>query len=72
MPGGVRHGQFTPVTPAKEGSPPGWVVACLDCGFSVDEHGASAEDTIQRVAARHDRSHKLIARAVDYMQHPLY
>jgi hypothetical protein len=72
MPGALREGQHGPVTPPKDGQPPGWIVMCLDCGFSVDAHGASAPDAIQSVGPRHERTHKLIATAADYAAHPRY
>ena len=72
MPGETRQGQYDPVTPSRGGIPPGWIVSCLDCQFSSDEHGETAEAAIQQVAPRHDATHKLIARSVDYTLHPLY
>lgn len=79
--GDLRKGQYEPVTPMSGGKPPDWVVVCLDCGFSVDEHGTSAEDAIKAVAPRHESTHKLTARPVNYSHgwgahgdqpHPLY
>ncbi len=79
--GQPRQGQHEPITPMRAGQPPTWVVACLDCGFSVDEYGQTAEDALQSVAPRHEASHALIARPVDYTTgygehkdepHPLY
>ncbi len=71
-----------PVTPAlPDGTPPGWVVMCLSCGFAVDAHGAAADDAVKAVAPVHEPGHRLIATAVDYTQgmgektdqaHPLY
>ena len=60
-----------PITPAKDGLPPCWVVACLDCSFAHDAHGLMAEDAIATVARTHAPDHRLIARAVDYA-HPTY
>lgn len=62
-----------PITSPKSGAPPAWVVACLDCSYSVDEHGLTGEDAVQTVNPRHaGGTHRLIARAVDYTAHPLY
>jgi len=64
-----------PITPAVEGKPPGWVVACLEagCGFACDAHALTADDAVQAVAATHaEGRHKMIGRAVDYSTHPLY
>lgn len=81
MAGELRTIQYEPVTPAKGGAAPGWVVSCLDCTFSCDEHGDAAETAIKAVAQRHERSHRLVAMAVDYRvgygpdkqgNHPLY
>ena len=73
--------QHDPVTPLENGQRPTWVVACLDCEFSHDAHGAAAEDAIQALAANHQPGHRLIARPVDYSTgwgpqgtapHPIY
>ena len=82
MPGQLRQGQHEPITPSRGGAPPGWVVACLDCGFCADASGLIAEDAIQAVAPHHERAHRLIAWAIDYTvptfgkdgnaPHPLY
>ena len=64
-----------PITPAIEGRPPGYVVACLEtgCGFACDAHGLDADDAVKSVAVAHaEGKHRLIARAVDYRAHPLY
>ena len=69
------------ITPRRDGKPPAFVVACLDCGFSCDEHGIGADDAVKAVAPRHAVDHKLVARPVDYTKgygpdkrdaHPLY
>ena len=81
MPGQLREGQHEPIEPLREGQPPGWIVSCLDCSFSHDEHGLTASDAIMACAARHENGHKMIARAMDYTTgygehrdepHPLY
>ena len=70
-----------PITPAVDGKPPAYIVACLECEFSVDAHALTAEDAVKAVAPSHAPTHHLIARAVDYTQgygldktapHPLY
>ena len=70
-----------PITPAVGGKPPAFVVTCLDCEFSVDAHGLSAEDAVKTVAPTHEPTHHLIAQPVDYTAghgqdktepHPLY
>ncbi|MES2211513.1 MAG: hypothetical protein V4515_15215 [Chloroflexota bacterium] len=72
----MKPRQFTsePIVPLKNGQPPQWVVACLDCGFAHDAHGRSAWDAIASVAPNHQADHKLIAREVNYTaeSHPLY
>lgn len=67
-----RHVEHEPITPAKDHMPPNFVVACLDCGFSVDAHGLAADDAVLSVSPWHAAGHQLIARAVDYSEHPLY
>ena len=76
-----RESLHDPITPEKGGKPPGFIVACLDCEFSVDAHGLTAEDAVKAVAPRHEESHHLIARPVNYTTgygadkkdpHPLY
>jgi hypothetical protein len=66
--GRPRHGRHEPITPAQGGRPPAWVVACLDCPFACDAHGLNAEDAVKAIAPIHERTHRLIARAVDYTQ----
>lgn len=70
-----------PITPLKDGQPPGFIVACLDCDFGVDAHGLTAEDAVKAVAPTHQKGHHLIATHVDYTTghgpnkkdpHPLY
>lgn len=70
-----------PITPTVAGKPPQFIVACLDCEFSVDAHGLSEEDAVKAVAPSHAAAHRLIARPVDYtvgygpdksQPHPLY
>lgn len=77
----ARQVQSGPIVPLKDGQPPAWVVACLDCGFSHDAHGRSADDAVKAVAPSHEPGHKLIARAINYESgwgedgtkpHPLY
>ena len=58
--------QSEPIVPAKEGRPPAFVVACLDCEFSHDAHGLTAEDAVKSIAPSHQTTHRLIARSVDY------
>jgi hypothetical protein len=72
MAGTLRQGQYEPVTPAKDGAPPPFYVVCLTCGWATDAFGGSALDALNSVVARHDRSHRLTARPVDYSNHPLY
>ena len=81
MTGELRRGEYEPITPMQDGKPPDWVVVCLDCGFSVDEHGVTGEDAVKAVAPRHEHAHKLTARPVNYSAgwgekkkepHPLY
>lgn len=70
-----------PITPAVGGKPPAFVVACLECGFSVDAHALTAEDAVKAVAPNHETTHHLIGRPVEYTTgygldktapHPLY
>lgn len=72
MPGQLRSGVYEPVTPARNGLPPTFYVVCLTCGWATDAFGSSAPEALGSVVARHDRSHQLTARPVDYTQHPLY
>lgn len=67
-----RHVRHEPVVPSRDGTPPAYVVACLDCGFAHDAHGLTAEDAVKAIAPSHEPGHHLIARAVDYSTHPLY
>ena len=76
-----RQIESAPIVPLRNGQPPAWVVSCLDCGFSHDAHGLSADDAVRAIAPTHQEGHKLIARAVDYTTgygggrtrpHPLY
>lgn len=76
-----RQHSYEPLTPLKDGKPPGFIVACLDCDFGVDAHGLTAEDAVKAVALTHENSHHLIARSVKYTTgygtdkteaHPLY
>lgn len=67
-----RQHRHEPIVPAKDGKPPAWVVACLDCGFAHDAHGLDANDAIASLAAAHQPGHRLIARPIDYTDHPLY
>lgn len=67
-----RQVHHTPIVPATEAGPPAFVVACLDCEWSQDAHGADAGDAVRAVAPSHDRNHHLVARAVDYGSHALY
>ena len=73
--------QHEPIVPMKDGKPPGFVVACLDCEFSHDAHGLTAEDAVKAIAPAHQTGHRLIARPVDYTTgwgpqgtapHPIY
>lgn len=77
----ARQIRYDPITPMRDGQPPGFVVSCLECGFSVDAHGATASDAVQAVAPSHDSRHHLIAQPVNYQTgygsaatdpHPLY
>jgi len=70
-----------PITPAVDGKPPGFVVACLDCEFGVDAHALTAEDAVKTVAPTHEKTHHLVARRENYTTgygpqktdpHPLY
>lgn len=72
MPGQMRQGQHAPIVPPRDGTPPGWIVVCLDCPFSHDTHGETASDAVQAVAPTHARTHRLIARPAAYTEHPLY
>jgi hypothetical protein len=72
MPGQLRSGVYEPVTPARLGLPPNFYVVCLTCGWAVDAFGSSALEALGSVVARHDRSHNLTARPVDYIDHALY
>jgi len=76
-----RQHAYDAITPLKDGQPPGFIVACLDCDFGVDAHALTAEDAVKAVAPTHDERHHLIARPVDYTKghgpkqsepHPLY
>ncbi len=63
-----RQHDAAPIVPLKDGSPPGWIVACLDCGFAHDAHGLSANDAVLSIAPSHEPDHRLVARPIDYTQ----
>lgn len=67
-----RRGLHVPITPKVGGRVPAFVVACLDCPFCVDAHGQDAEEAVLSVAPSHQAGHRLIARDVNYAEHPLY
>lgn len=64
--------EYAPIVPARQGHAPAFVVSCVDCGFSHDAHGDTAEDAISSVAPTHHAGHRLIAWTTDYATHPLY
>jgi hypothetical protein len=72
MMGPLRDTTNLPIVPAQDGKGPAWIVVCLDCPFAHDAHALSGEDAVQAIAPTHERTHRLIARAVDYTDHPLY
>ena len=67
-----RQHHHEPITPKRAGAFPGFVVSCLDCAFSHDAHGLSAEDAVKALAPTHQAGHRLYAVPVDYSTHPLY
>ena len=66
MPGPLRQGQHMPITPPKNGTPPGWIVTCRDCAWAVDAHGETANEAVSSVRANHEPGHFLYAKMVDY------
>ncbi len=69
-----RHVHHEPIVPPKDGTAPTWVVVCLekDCGYAHDVHAQDGADAIEQIARVHQSGHKLIAKTIDYSQHPLY
>ena len=70
--------QSEPITPAREGTPPGWVVRCLECTFAHDVHASTVQEALDQGRALHPSHRGLMAQAVDYTTgyktapHPLY
>lgn len=77
----IREGRYEPVTPALDGRPPGWIVACADCTFRHDAHGDTSEAAVASITS-HASDHHLSASPIDYtapawgkdrnQPHPLY
>ena len=66
MLGSARQGTHLPITPERDGMPPGWSVECQTCPFKSDAHGRTKEEAEASVAAVHQAGHALWATAVDY------
>lgn len=64
--------QHEPIVPVRDGHAPTFVVSCLDCGFSHDAHGPTAEDAVVAIQPTHQVGHRLIAMPQNYSTHPLY
>ena len=70
----ARQGQFGTIVEARDGQPPGFIVSCTEpgCTFASDAHGATEAEALASIQPLHASFHTLVARAVDYTNHPLY
>lgn len=72
-----------PITPMKDGQPPGFVVSCLECTYAHDVHAETAEAAAAEIVARHaNGKHRMTANPTRYhepiwgrdknIRHPMY